>query len=206
MKRKKGYLVHSVQSNGCRRCIDYNDDSTFRANLNDAKDACECLPYESDDTTALGRGSSDAIVDTLFDITAPFNSACKCTTGKYTSTSSGSLMCLECAASAGFLDIAQLTDCLSASTQCEPNKGFSSVHEDETTDPQNPTVLCGCDTSKNFFDNVGTVTPLQGCYCHTGDNWWTLRAGEYKETTQYEADIDYTDTSFGFTIIGIRLF
>ena len=197
-------MIHTVPSNGCRRCIDYNDGNTFRGNLNDAEDACECLPYESDDGVALGRASSDAIPDTVFDMTAPFNSACKCSTGKFTSTSSGSLMCLECAASAGFLgDPAQLTDCLSASTQCEPDKGFSSVHEDTTSDPQNPSVLCGCDTSKNFFDNVGTVTPLQGCYCHTGDNWWTKRtpSGEYEKTTQYETDIDYSDLSYGFSII-----
>ena len=104
---------------------------------------------------------------------------------------------MECPASSGFLvNQTQLTDCLFASNQCEPNKGFSSVHEDKTT-PSAPTVLCGCDTSKNFFDNVGTITPLEGCYCNTGDNWWTLRAGEYKETTQYEADIDYTDLSYG---------
>ena len=139
-------MIHSVQSNGCRRCIDYTDGATYRAQLNNG--ACECQPYEADDATALARGGG-AITDTVFDITAPFNSACKCSTGKFTSTSSGSLMCLECAASAGFLaDPTQLTDCLSASTQCEPNKGFSSVHEDTTTDPSNPTVLCGCDTSK----------------------------------------------------------
>ena len=196
-------MIHSTPSNGCIKCIDYTDGNTFRANLNDAQNGCECLPYEADDATAQARASSDAIADTLFDMNASPNSACKCSTGKYTSTSSGSLMCLECPASAGFLDAADLTDCADVS-QCVSPKGFSSVHEDTTTDPAAPTVLCGCDTSKNFFNNVGTKTPLEGCYCHTGDNWWTLRSGEYKETTQYEADIDYTDISFGFLIIGNR--
>lgn len=194
-------MIHTVPSNGCRRCIDYNDGNTFRGNLNDAEDACECLPYESDDGVALGRASSDAIPDTVFDMTAPFNSACKCNTGKYTSTSSGSLMCLECAASAGFLDAAALTDCLSASAQCEA-RGFSSVVED-TTDAQNPTVRCGCDTSKNFFDNVGGKEDVEGCYCYKGDNWWTkLTTGEYVETdgppfSVNVADIDYSDLSHG---------
>ena len=176
------------------RCIDYTDGSTFRANLNAAQDACECLSYEVDDAEALARGSSEAIVDSVFDMSAPTNAACKCATGKYTSTSSGTLMCLECPFFAGFLaDYSQLTNCLSASTQCEL-RGFSTVVEDKW-DPHNPSVRCGCDTSKNFVDNIGLQWDVEGCFCNIGDNWWTLRNGEYKETNQYESDIDYTDIS-----------
>ena len=191
-------MIHSNQPQGCIRCIDYTDGSTFRANLNTAGTGCECLPYDAnvlDGNNQLITRTGSAITNTEFDMTA--SSACKCKTGKFTSTSSGTLMCLECPASSGFrVDQTLLTDCLFESNQCEPNKGFSSVHEDKTT-PSAPTVLCGCDTSKNFFDNVGTITPLEGCYCNTGDKWWTLRTGEYKETTQYVADIDYTDLSYG---------
>lgn len=187
-------MIHSTRSQGCIKCIDYTDGSTFRANLNGAKDACECLPYEADDAAALARGSSDLIPDTEFDMTVAANEACKCIPGKYTIASNG-LKCLECAASAGFLDAAQLTDCRSATAQCEP-RGFSSVAED-TTDADNPTVRCGCDTSKNFYDNVGAKEDKEGCYCYKGDNWWTLVNGEYIETDGYVADIDYSDLSHG---------
>ena len=191
----KGFVIHANQSQGCSRCIDFTDGQTFRANLNDAGDACECLPFEPDDITALSRSSADVIVDTVFDISAPANTACKCWTGKYTSTSTGTLMCLECATYAGFIDDpSHLTDCLSATTQCEP-RGFSTVVESISWDHYNPSVRCGCDTSKNFVDNIGAQTDLEGCYCNAYDNWWTLRSGEYQETTQYESDIDYTDIS-----------
>ena len=200
----KGYVIHdSDATQGCKRCIDYTDGTTFRAQLNNG--ACECQPFEADEATALARGGG-AITDTVFDMSASLNTACKCYTGKFTSTSSGSLMCLECAASAGFLTPPDplvpdpLTDCLSAATQCEA-RGFSSVVED-TTDAQNPKVRCGCDTSKNFYDNVGQKEDVEGCFCYKNDNWWTkLKTGEYVETDGPAGvnvdDIDYSDLSHG---------
>ena len=172
--------------------------------------ACECQPFEADEETALARGAG-AITDTVFDMSASLNTACKCNTGKFTSVSSGSLKCLECAAAAGFLTPPSdpllqnpLTDCLSAATQCEP-RGFSSVVEDKTDADSdgladNPSVRCGCDTSKNFYDNVGAKEDVEGCYCYKGDNWWTkLKTGEYVETDGPSAvnvaDIDYDDLS-----------
>ena len=199
----KGYVIHdSDATQGCKRCIDYTDGTTFRAQLNNG--ACECQPFEADEATALDRGAG-AITDTVFDMSASLNTACKCNTGKFTSVSSGSLMCLECAAAAGFLappNDASLTDCLSAATQCEA-RGFSSVVEDDTDGDgdglaDNPSVRCGCDTSKNFFDNVGGKVDVEGCYCYKGDNWWTLVNGEYIETDGYVADINYDDLSDGF--------
>ena len=206
----KGYVIHdSDVTQGCKRCIDFNDGSTFRANLNGAGDACECLPYDADAAVLdannqLISRSGSAITGTVFSMSA--NSACQCAAGKFTSTSSGSLQCLECAASAGFLTPPDpllpdpLTDCLSATTQCEP-RGFSSVVED-TTDAQNPKVRCGCDTSKNFYDNVGQKEDVEGCFCYTGDSWWTkLKTGEYAETDGPAGvnvdDIDYSDLSHG---------
>ena len=212
----KGYVIHdSDVTQGCKRCIDFNDGSTFRANLNSAGDACECLPYDADAAVLdannqLIRRSGSAITGTVFSMSA--NSACQCAAGKFTSTSSGSLMCLECAAAAGFLTpdpsssdpLLQnpLTDCLSAATQCEA-RGFSTVDEDKTDADgdglaDSPTVRCGCDTSKNFFDNVGGKVDVEGCYCYKGDNWWTLVNGEYIETDGYVADINYDDLSDGF--------
>lgn len=177
------------------RCIDFTDHSTFRAYLNGNRDACECGPYEADDMTALTWRSANTIADSVFDISAPSNSACKCVTGKYTSTSSGTLLCLECSPSAGFLgDFTLLTDCLSATTQCEP-RGFSTVFED-TFDHFNPVVRCGCDTSKNFFDNIAVGMDVEGCFCNLNDNWWTLTSsGEYQPIDYYEHDIDYSDIS-----------
>ena len=184
-------MIHSDPSNGCIRCIDYQKSGIFRAHLNSAKDGCECLPWEADDTTALGRTSNDLIPNTEFDMTASLDSGCKCNDGKYTLTKNG-LQCLDCPTTAGFLPIDQLTNCETVD-QCEA-RGFESPQLDESTDP--PTVRCGCDTTKNFADNVGPVQDTEGCWCDTGENWWTLRTdGEYKETDQYELDIDYSDIS-----------
>ena len=163
--------------------------------MNSAKDGCECFPNELDDAAALGR-TGTAILDTTFDMSAS-NPAdgCKCNTGKYTSTSSGTLMCLECATSAGFLvDQTQLTDC-KTDAQCEPRGFVGDVFEVES----GPSVLCVCDTSKNFFDNKGGELAVEGCYCNIADNWWTLISGEYVEATGYDSNIDYTDLRNGFS-------
>ena len=200
-------MIHSDPSQGCIRCIDYTDGAKFRANLNSGGDACECLPWEEDadiipdpSTQVIARSGS-AIVDTIFDMSASSSAnSCKCNTGKFTSTSSDSLMCLECATSAGFLvDQSQLTDCNSVS-QCESPRGFNDVFEvAKPNDPAHvPSVLCVCDTSKNFFDNKGGETPVEGCYCNKADNWWTLISGEYVEADAYDSNIDYTDLSHGF--------
>ena len=193
-------MIHNDPSQGCIRCIDYTDGANFRANLNSGGDACECLPWEADNdiidssTQAITRSGS-AILETQFDMTASFDTACKCNIGKYTIISNG-LKCLECSADAGFVEDSELTDCKDPSDQCE-SKGFSSVEED-TTDPDNPTVRCGCDTSLNFADNVGPKIDTPGCWCDTNENWWTLRTdGEYKETIQHETDIEYADISQG---------
>ena len=168
--------------------------------MNSGKDGCECQAYEPDDSQALGRASGSAIPESTFDMSAS-NPAdgCKCNTGKFTSTSSGTLMCLECATSAGFVDQSQLTDCDTVS-QCESPRGFSEVHEvKDPDDPAHvPSVFCACDTSKNFFDNKGGETPVEGCYCNEADNWWTLVSGEYIALSAYDSNTDYTDLSNGF--------
>ena len=163
---------------------------------------CQCLPYDTDanvidSTDVNGRlvaaRTASAITDAVFDFDASTNAACSCPTGKYTlktpSSTPPTFACLECPTSAGFL-ASGLTDCNSVS-QCE-SRGFSSVYEDvAATQP----IFCACDTTKNFVDNKGTSTALEGCYCNTGDNWWTLVSGEYVKAEAYDPNIDYSDIS-----------
>ena len=199
-KQIQGYVIHSGDATqGCKRCIDYTDGLTFRGHLDGT---CKCLPYASDanvidSTDVNGRlvasRAVSAITDAVFNFDASPNSACTCPTGKYTlktpSSTPPTFACLECPTSAGFL-ASGLTDCNSVS-QCE-SRGFSSVYEDvAATQP----IFCACDTTKNFVDNKGTSTALEGCYCNTGDKWSTLISGEYVEATAYDPNIDYSDIS-----------
>ena len=171
---------------------------------------CKCLPYDTDanvidSNDANGRlvasRAASEITDAVFNFDASPNSACTCPTGKYTlktpSTQNPSapptFACLECPTSAGFL-ASGLTDCNSVS-QCE-SRGFSSVYEDAAA---TPAIMCACDTTKNFVNNKGTSTAVEGCHCNTDENWWTKQSGsgEYVEATSYDGNADYTDTSDG---------